>query len=78
MTIFFERYSAVIAGESLAELMIASGTVFNQILLWFVRSDENEPEPVRVSFNGHQVSSGVRTIISTVLVFMYFAVFVRE
>lgn len=50
------RYSAVIAGKDLAELMIASGTVFNQILLWCVRTGSHNPEPVRVSFNGHQVS----------------------
>ncbi len=52
-----ERYSALVWGQSLDELVLASGTVFNQILFWHVRDDEGAGHfRVRINFVGHQVS----------------------
>lgn len=35
--------------------MVASGTVFNKILLWHVSSESQSQVSVRLTFTGHQV-----------------------
>ncbi len=43
-------------GDTRGTLTIAAGTVFNRILLWTVGANTtSQLEPVRVSFNGHEV-----------------------
>ena len=37
------------------DLVIVSGTVFNEILLWCVDLEQNSPSSVRVTFIGHKV-----------------------
>lgn len=55
----FQRYSALIFGSRMDDLMIVSGTVFNKVLLWHVREESPGPKScvcVRMSYTGHQVS----------------------
>ena len=50
------RYSARFFGSHLDHLIIASGTVFNQVLLWKVRGkrDDNNRTPVLERLTGHE------------------------
>ena len=50
------RYSARFFGSCLEHLIIASGTVFNQVLLWKVqgKKDENNRSPVLERLTGHE------------------------
>ena len=54
-----KSYSACLIGSALDGLTVASGTVFNQILLWHVKGVTpglHSNVLVRISFIGHQVS----------------------
>ena len=54
--LLYTRYSARFFGSHLDHLIIASGTVFNQVLLWKVqgKKDENNRTPVLQRLTGHE------------------------
>lgn len=55
-------YSARLDGSSGSDLVVLSGTVFNEILLWYIEGErlfsthtEEERVKVRLSLSGHEV-----------------------
>lgn len=53
-----QRYSALVVGSCLDDLIVVSGTVFNEILLWHVQDESagSQSHAIRVSYVGHQVN----------------------
>ena len=56
------RYSARLEGGSVSGLTVASGTVFNEVLLWHLEGEgpsrtgaRGERVKVRLSLSGHEV-----------------------
>lgn len=63
-------YSAQIVLDSAGDLVVLAGTVFNQVLVWYVSSSrdcpgEGDKVDVRLTLNGHDVS------MNTVLLIKY-------
>lgn len=51
-----QRYSAQFFGSDLNNLLLASGTVFNQVLLWKVKGTETKEKCIKIlsKLSGHQ------------------------
>ena len=51
------RYSALLIGDTWDKLVVASGTVFNQVALWKPSTEHNATErcAVQKRLTGHQV-----------------------
>lgn len=57
-------------GSCWDDLMIVSGTVFNEILLWHVKDESPGPKSqvcIRVSYTGHQVFGSLFIFLLMVL-----------
>ena len=54
---------AQLLGNSVDSVVVASGTVFNQILLWHLEGKTSSSRvPVRLSLNGHEVGCEVSRV----------------